>query len=220
MEPQRNRQPCSALFCSMAGLHRDLAFARCLRKEAASSDHLPATSPAMTTSLAMPWLHQLGVCAFLAASCHPVRWQPGSNSSGTSSSGKFQPSWHFEPRNQIQLRRCSRCCPPVNRHRFAICSMIAAATGGGDAAVSCSWPNKQEYWCVLRCAIPTHQRPEEAAMHARSLCTNLAEHPTPCTNTPTVLCREIWKSWRHTRGHHSDEIRGSGSRAMRQESPS
>ena len=52
IEPQRNRQPCSALFCRMAGSHRDLAFARCLRKEAASSDHLPATSPAMTTSLA------------------------------------------------------------------------------------------------------------------------------------------------------------------------
>ena len=26
---------------------------------------------------------------------------------------------------------------------------------------------------------------------ARNLRTNLVEHPTPCTNTPTVLCHEI-----------------------------
>ena len=52
MDLQRDRQPCSALFCSVAGSLRDLAFARCLRKDAASSDHRSAISPAMTTSLA------------------------------------------------------------------------------------------------------------------------------------------------------------------------
>ena len=51
MEPQPN-QLCSALFSSTAVSLRALAFARCLRKDAASSDHLPATTPAMTTSLA------------------------------------------------------------------------------------------------------------------------------------------------------------------------
>ena len=50
---QRKRQPCSALRFSTAGSARARAFARCLMNDTASKDHLPPTSKASTTNLAL-----------------------------------------------------------------------------------------------------------------------------------------------------------------------
>ena len=157
-----------------------------------------------------------------------MRWLHASNSSTflecrASSPGEFQPSWHFEPRNSSQLHRCSRCGPQVNRHRVASHLLHDGrrnARGGVDAAVSCSknppsWPNRQVFWCVLRCAVPTQRRAKEAAMQrARNLRTILVELPTPCSVMGSGKTGGTLGM-----GHSDDEIRGSRSRAMRQESP-
>ena len=58
---------------------------------------------------------------------------------GSSSSGKFQPSWHFEPRNQIQLPPLQQMLPSNEQTQIRQPSVPRLLPQRkGDAAVSCS----------------------------------------------------------------------------------
>ena len=116
-DPQRKCQDCWARARMILGKDRTLARARRLMKQRVSSDHLPPTSAAKTTSLALPCVPESSGYVLSLRPSEVAHWRCGTPSAREEKPELCQ--WPAEPRGKRATPLTSSRRPPSTPPRGA-----------------------------------------------------------------------------------------------------